>query len=53
VRVSIASSGLYEWLLKVISVSGVIGGEEGEGVPDKEAKKDRDKGLGMPGYLTG
>jgi gamma-tubulin complex component 2 len=42
VRVSIASSGLYEWLLKVISVSGVIGGEEGEGVPDKEAKKDRD-----------
>ncbi|KAG1807701.1 Spc98 family-domain-containing protein [Suillus variegatus] len=43
VRVSIASSGLYEWLLKVISVSGVIGGEEGEGVPDEEAKKDRDR----------
>ncbi|KAJ8596832.1 hypothetical protein M405DRAFT_725573 [Rhizopogon salebrosus TDB-379] len=43
VRVTIASSGLYEWLLKVISVSGVIGGEEGEGVPDEEAKKDREK----------
>jgi gamma-tubulin complex component 2 len=43
VRVSIASSGLYDWLLKVISVSGVIGGEEGEGVPDEEAKKDRDR----------
>lgn len=28
---------------KVISVSGVIGGEEGEGVPDEEAKKDRDR----------
>ncbi|OJA13580.1 hypothetical protein AZE42_09873 [Rhizopogon vesiculosus] len=43
VRVTIASSGLYEWLLKVISVSGVIGGEEGEGLPDEEAKKDRDR----------
>ncbi|KAH7890415.1 Spc98 family-domain-containing protein [Phlebopus sp. FC_14] len=47
VKVSIATSGLYEWLLKVISVSGVIGGEEGEAVPDgatgEESKKDRDK----------
>ena len=43
VRVTIASSSLYDWLLKVISVSGVIGGEEGEGVPDEEAKKDRDR----------
>lgn len=42
-RVSIASSGLYEWLLKVISVSGVIGGKKGEGVADEEAKKDRDR----------
>ncbi|EIN05477.1 hypothetical protein PUNSTDRAFT_115910 [Punctularia strigosozonata HHB-11173 SS5] len=31
VRVSIAGSGLYEWLLKVVSVTGVVpgGGEEG------------------------
>ncbi|KAG0695851.1 Spc98 family-domain-containing protein [Suillus ampliporus] len=43
VRVSVASSGLYEWLLKVISVRGVIGGEEGEGMPDEEAKKDHDR----------
>ena len=47
VKVSIAGTGLYEWLLKVISVSGVIGGDEGEGVPDgaaqEDAKKDRDK----------
>jgi gamma-tubulin complex component 2 len=43
VRATIASSSLYDWLLKVISVSGVIGGEEGEGVPDEEAKKDRDR----------
>lgn len=25
-----ATSGLYEWLLKVVSVSGAIGGEDGE-----------------------
>ena len=32
VKVTIATSGLYEWLLKVVSVSGVIGGgDEGEG----------------------
>ncbi|KAF9223192.1 hypothetical protein BS17DRAFT_782515 [Gyrodon lividus] len=47
VKVSIASTGLYEWLLKVISVSGVIGGEEGEGTPDgvgqEDSKRDRDK----------
>ena len=47
VKVSIAGTGLYEWLLKVISVSGVIGGDEGEGAPDnagqEDTKKDRDK----------
>ncbi|KAL4063463.1 Spc98 family-domain-containing protein [Scleroderma citrinum] len=47
VKVTMANTGLYEWLLKVISVSGVIGGEEGEGNPDtaahEESKKDRDK----------
>ncbi|KIJ09112.1 hypothetical protein PAXINDRAFT_172617 [Paxillus involutus ATCC 200175] len=47
VKASIASTGLYEWLLKVISVSGVIGGEEGEGMPDgtgqEDSKRDRDK----------
>jgi hypothetical protein len=43
VRVSIARSGLYEWLLKVISVSGLIDGEEGKGMPDEEANKDRDR----------
>ncbi|KAF9234202.1 Spc98 family-domain-containing protein [Melanogaster broomeanus] len=45
-KASIASTGLYEWLLKVISVSGVIGGEEGEGAPDsarEDSKKDRDR----------
>ncbi|KIJ60788.1 hypothetical protein HYDPIDRAFT_160465 [Hydnomerulius pinastri MD-312] len=47
VKVSIASTGLYEWLLKVVSVSGVIGGEEGEGNPDgtgqEDSKSHRDK----------
>ncbi|KAG1883806.1 hypothetical protein F4604DRAFT_1920309 [Suillus subluteus] len=40
VRASIASSGLYDWLLKLISV---IGGEKGDGVPDEATKKDRDR----------
>ncbi|EJD47788.1 Spc97/Spc98 [Auricularia subglabra TFB-10046 SS5] len=31
IKVSMASSGLYDWLLKVVSVSGAIGGGEGEG----------------------
>ena len=47
VKVSVAGTGLYEWLLKVISVSGVIGGDDGEGMPDgagqEDAKKDREK----------
>ena len=47
VKVTMANTGLYEWLLKVISVSGVIGGEDGDGNPDaamhEESKKDREK----------
>ncbi|KAG2143319.1 hypothetical protein BD769DRAFT_1422702 [Suillus cothurnatus] len=38
VRVNITSSGLYEWLLEVINVSGVIGGEEGGGVPNEGSR---------------
>ena len=45
-RVTMATSGLYEWLLKVVSVSGVLGGEEGD-APDahghEESKKEREK----------
>lgn len=50
VRITMAGSGLYEWLLKVVSVSGVIGGEEGEGIGDsagagvhEESKKEKEK----------
>jgi hypothetical protein len=43
VQVSIVRSGLYEWLFKVISVIGLIDGEEGEGVPNEEENKDRDR----------
>jgi gamma-tubulin complex component 2 len=46
VRVTMAGSGLYEWLLKVVSVSGVIGGEDGENVDGavmEESKKEREK----------
>ncbi|GBE84165.1 Spindle pole body component alp4 [Sparassis crispa] len=46
VRVSLSSSGLYEWLLKVLKVNGVIGGEDGDGVDGhahEDAKKEREK----------
>lgn len=49
VHVTMASSGLYEWLQNVLKVNGVIGGEEGEGVdghareePKKERRKEKD-----------
>ncbi|KAH9942681.1 Spc98 family-domain-containing protein [Amylocystis lapponica] len=45
VRVAIAGNGLYEWLLKVVSVSGVIGSEEegADGHAQEEPKKEKDK----------
>ncbi|OCH92428.1 hypothetical protein OBBRIDRAFT_791307 [Obba rivulosa] len=47
VRVTMASSGLYDWLLKVVNVSGSIGGEHGEGVDaahvQEDQKKEREK----------
>lgn len=44
VRVTMASSGLYEWLLKVVTVNGVIGGEDGDrGQAYEESKKEREK----------
>jgi gamma-tubulin complex component 2 len=46
VKVNLASSGLYEWLMKVIRVSGVIGGEEGDAgdaaAMEKSKEKDKD-----------
>lgn len=45
-RVTMATSGLYEWLLKVVSVSGVLGGEEGDAVDGhghEENKKERER----------
>lgn len=47
VRVTMTGSGLYEWLLKVVSVSGVIGGEDGDPGGDaaahEEQKKEKEK----------
>ncbi|KAG9219989.1 hypothetical protein CCMSSC00406_0006902 [Pleurotus cornucopiae] len=49
VKVIMAGSGLYEWLIKVVSVNGSIGPEEGEGgiggiaLDDHKKEKDRDK----------
>jgi gamma-tubulin complex component 2 len=46
VKATIAGSGLYEWLFKVVSVSGVIGGDDAEpgidGAAHDEAKKEKD-----------
>ncbi|KAG5636486.1 hypothetical protein H0H81_007852 [Sphagnurus paluster] len=43
VKVTMAESGLYEFLLKVVSVSGVIGGEEGgDDTPQHKKEKERD-----------
>lgn len=43
VKVTMATSGLYEWLLNVVNVSGVIGGEEGDPeVQHEEQKKEKD-----------
>lgn len=51
VKVTMAGSGLYEWLLKIISVNGVIGGDEGEGMDHvqdegKKGKEDKKQILG-------
>lgn len=51
VKVIMAGNGLYEWLLKVVSVSGVIGNEEGDfgdhpGEEHKKEKEDKKQILG-------
>ncbi|THH01030.1 hypothetical protein EW026_g1600 [Hermanssonia centrifuga] len=47
VKVTVAGSGLYEWLLNVVNVSGVIGGDdagvvESTGQNQEETKKEKD-----------
>jgi gamma-tubulin complex component 2 len=55
VRVTMAGNGLYEWLLKVVSVSGVIGGEDGEAghdaVSHEEPKKEKEEKKTMLGMF--
>jgi hypothetical protein len=61
VKVTMATSGLYDWLLKVVSVSGAIGGEGeelagaaagvdavDEGGKDKEKEKKQLQGMLLP-----
>ena len=46
VRVTMATTGLYEWLLRIVNVSGVIGDDgdfTGDGVHDEHHKKGKDK----------
>lgn len=52
VKVVLNNSGLYEWLLKVVSVSGVIG-EEGAGDVDEKERKDKDKDDKKPPAFNG
>jgi gamma-tubulin complex component 2 len=43
VKVTMADSGLYDFLLKVVNVSGVIGKDDkDEPVPEEQPKKDKD-----------
>lgn len=46
VRVTMATTGLYEWLLRIVNVSGVIGDDgdfSGDGVHDEHHKKGKEK----------
>jgi len=46
VKVTMAESGVYEFLLKIVSVNGVIGGEDGDmegGHVHEEHKKEKEK----------
>ena len=44
VKIDMASTGLYEWLLKIVSVSGVIGDEiGGAGVDTGHKEKDKEE----------
>lgn len=46
VRVTMATTGLYEWLLRIVNVSGVIGDDgdfAGDSVHDDHHKKGKEK----------
>lgn len=53
VKVTMADSGLYDFLLKVVNVSGVIGGEdaETEGARVQQDKKEKDEKKSTLGEL--
>ncbi|KAK1219391.1 gamma tubulin complex Spc97/GCP2 subunit Alp4 [Marasmius sp. AFHP31] len=43
VKVIMAGSGLYEWLLKIINVKGMENADEANPVPQEDAKRDKGK----------
>ncbi|EFI26669.1 gamma-tubulin complex component 2 [Coprinopsis cinerea okayama7 len=47
VKVTMADSGLYDFLLKVVNVSGVIGGEEEAAHQEEPAKKEKEEKKSM------
>jgi len=50
VKVTMAESGLYDFLLKVVTVSGVVKAEEGG---EEEPKKEREEKKAMQGTYLG
>jgi len=48
-KVTMADSGLYDFLLKVVTVSGVVKAEEGNG--EEEAKKEKEEKKSMQGMV--
>lgn len=59
VKVTMAKDGLYDFLMKVVSVSGIIGGEDGDldgsnnkEEPSKKDKDDKKSMLGEPALMS-
>lgn len=50
VKVTMAESGLYDFLLKVVTVSGVVKAEEGG---EEEPKKEKEEKKAMQGTYLG
>lgn len=49
VKITMAESGLYDFLMKVVTVTGAVKGEDALG--EKDTKKDKDEKKPMQGML--
>ncbi len=50
VKITMAESGLYDFLMKVVTVTGAVKGEEAFG--EKDVKKDKDEKKPMQGMFV-